>query len=360
MKTLSVVGLVVLTVLGVMLFTRTQKQVAHVTPSAAPLTLLHSSNRLGNLEPCGCQVNPFGGIDREANAVSQIRAGHANVLFVDSGNLLNGGEVTLTADEKNTRAATIIDMLNESGLDFFAPGPLDYDLGVHTLRRLQKRARFPFLSTNVTMTSGGESALSPYAIVELGGVRYGLLSLSDPAKIQHPGIHVESPDASLKQWLPKVKKESDITIVLSQLEPNQHKALSKIHSVQIFVGSDKRFGSDRAILYNHGKSLLVDTQIQGYLLGRLDVDFLFPFKGFSSDEEVERNRAGLAAIQKSKPGSEWAKNFEATQLLARIPGGSEFKSELIRLDAERFGHPNKLSELKNRYYESIRKQALSE
>ena len=41
-------------------------------PSAnTKLTLLYQSNRWGEMEPCGCQSNPNGGVDREANALQR-------------------------------------------------------------------------------------------------------------------------------------------------------------------------------------------------------------------------------------------------------------------------------------------------
>ncbi|MCB0416125.1 MAG: hypothetical protein KDD39_00650 [Bdellovibrionales bacterium] len=360
MKKLVAMGAVVAAVVLIS-FLRSQKAPApHELPATAELAIVHSSNRMATLEPCGCQVNPYGGIDREANAVEQLRRVRPNLLFVDGGNLLNGGEATLDQTEKTERASAMVEMLNVSGLNVFAPGPLDYDLGAIELRRLQKTAKFTFLSTNVQMASGGESVFQPYTVVEIGGVRYGLISVSDPKAITAPGLVVESPEKALSKWIPTLKKNSDIVILVSQLPNLASRDLAIKHNIPIIIGAEKSFGAENAVLYEHGQHILVDTQIQGFLLGMLDIDFRFPFKGFTSDDEIQKKKKSLAYLKQTQPDSQHTRTFEAQQLLAPTPGGSKYFSELIQLDEERFGAPNAVTALKEKYYGSLRKLPLAE
>ncbi|MCB0406500.1 MAG: hypothetical protein KDD51_17085 [Bdellovibrionales bacterium] len=361
MKKLVALLFVGIAVLVVLLSKPSHKSVtSRALPNTAELAIVHSSNRMGTLEPCGCQVNPYGGIDREANAVAQLRKVRPNLLFVDGGNLLNGGEATLEQNEKEDRAKVMVEMLNISGLNLFTPGPLDYDLGALHLRRLQKSAHFPFISTNVRMASGGETVFKPYSIFEIGGVRYGVVSASDPAAISAVGVTVDSPDKTLAKWIPTVKKHADIIILVSQLPNLASRDLAVKYGIPIVIGAEKSFGTDHAVLYQHGQHILVDTQIQGFLLGLLDIDFRFPFNGFTSDEEVERNRKSLAYLKKTQANSAHTHQFEESRLLSPIAGGSSYYSELIKLDEERFGAPNEVSALKERYYQSLRKTAVAE
>src|SRR3990167_8231728 len=92
----------------------------------SPLSIVFQSNRYGNLETCGCHTNPFGGIDRELNALAEIRNTHATVLNVDAGNVFVPNKPIGTIDYYRSRAQLIAPILDDLGLDVVAPGPNDF------------------------------------------------------------------------------------------------------------------------------------------------------------------------------------------------------------------------------------------
>ena len=73
----------------------------------------------------------------------------------------------------------IVRAMNLVGYDAMAVGNHEFDFGLERLERSRREARFPWLSAN-TSDADGEPALPPYAVLEVGGVRVGILGLVTP------------------------------------------------------------------------------------------------------------------------------------------------------------------------------------
>lgn len=292
-------------------------------PKARKITLLHQSNRWGSLDPCGCSVNPFGGIDREFNAIEAIKKLEGSTLFVDAGNMYVRRPVAGPISHYQGRAKALTEMLNELGLEAFAPGPNDYELGLAYLRTLEKEAKFKFISTNVVDASG-KPVFNPFTVIEKEGVRYGVVSLTPPNEKLADNLKVVETDKALNEWLPKVHAASDVVILLSQLDSKTAQAVAEgNYGIPVIVGADAGVSSDQAFPYNKGRTLYVDAHVNGNLLGRLYLELQLPFTDFNQ-------------------------------------GHSVFSHELTKLDKERFGKPNHITKLIEKEKERTRKAALSE
>ncbi|HVR39422.1 MAG TPA: 5'-nucleotidase C-terminal domain-containing protein [Thermoanaerobaculia bacterium] len=135
----------------------------------------------------------YGGLAAFASYVDALRAENANrVLVVDSGdmfqgtlesNLFEGEAVVRGYNEIGYTAAAIGNHefdFGPLGPDAIAKSPSDDPLGA--LKRNASLAKFPFLSANMTEKATGRtpSWAKPYAIVEVGGARVGIIGLSTP------------------------------------------------------------------------------------------------------------------------------------------------------------------------------------
>ncbi len=361
---LTLMGILFLALIGVGLyFLQNVPQPKGELPGTAKLTLLHQSNRLAEIEPCGCHYNQNGGLDREANAVSDVRKESAQVLYVDSGNAFSPFKSKLPVEHFRERAKAVVAGYNASGLDLFAPGPADFRLGVSALKELEKDSKFAWVSTNVQAASGLTPIFAPYQIISREGVNYGVLGLSDPKKISGDVV-AEQPETALRTYLPKLKERADVIIVLSQLGPEAERQLSeRFPEIQLFVGADTRFGSNDPV-WLKGRSLLVDNEDRGYKLGRLDITWNFPFKGFSSPAMEEQNQLELTMLQaEAQKDPSLAKNIENFKIhkdLNPIPGASTYQHSLIALSADPYGKPNAVSQIIATEKERVRKKALAE
>ncbi|MGM7671025.1 ExeM/NucH family extracellular endonuclease [Microbacterium sp. A93] len=107
-----------------------------------------------------------------AGAVQTVRDANPNTVFAAAGDLIGASTFTsFIADDNPT-----IDALNAAGLDVSAAGNHEFDQGWEDLRdRVQDRADWEYISSNVFVTETGETALSPAWVTEMDGVNVGFI-----------------------------------------------------------------------------------------------------------------------------------------------------------------------------------------
>ncbi|UNK70056.1 ExeM/NucH family extracellular endonuclease [Microbacterium sp. H1-D42] len=107
-----------------------------------------------------------------AGAVERVRDENPNTIFAAAGDLI--GASTFTSFINNDEPT--IDALNAAGLDVSAAGNHEFDQGWEDLRdRVQDRADWEYISSNVFLTETGEPALAPSWVKEIDGVRVGFI-----------------------------------------------------------------------------------------------------------------------------------------------------------------------------------------
>ena len=317
------------------------------------LVLLYQANRVGTLEPCGCKAKPYGGVEREFNAISKIQAEH-ETLSVDAGNLFS-------AD--TTKAMALVELVNHLGLEVFAPGPKDYSLGISVLRELEKAARFSFISSNVFNKEG--PVFQPYSVLIKDGIRVGVLSLTP--MIHLDGAEVLPAKEVLPRFLAKLKSATDLIILLSQFPSRENERLSaEFPEVHVIVGTDDELAQPEPFWLNQGRALLLDGYSNGYRLGRLNLDLILPFRGFYSEVLQERKLHELSMWNKvldNNANDVLAKSFRDRILESRaherIDGACWYSHEHIALDRTRYGKSNIISSLLDKNRRAIQKSALT-
>lgn len=107
-----------------------------------------------------------------AGAVQQFRSENPNTIFAGVGDLIGASTFTSFINDDNPT----IDALNAAGLDVSAAGNHEFDQGWEDLRdRVQDRADWEYISSNVFVTETGEPALAPAWVKDLDGVRVGFV-----------------------------------------------------------------------------------------------------------------------------------------------------------------------------------------
>ncbi len=107
-----------------------------------------------------------------AGAVKQFREENPNTIFAGAGDLIGASTFTSFIQDDNPT----IDALNLAGLEVSAAGNHEFDKGWADLRdRVQDRADWEYISSNVFLTETGEPALAPAWVKELEGVRVGFV-----------------------------------------------------------------------------------------------------------------------------------------------------------------------------------------
>lgn len=107
-----------------------------------------------------------------SGAVKSVRDANPNTVFAAAGDLIGASTFTSFIDSDNPT----IDALNAAGLEVSAAGNHEFDQGWEDLRdRVQDRADWEYISSNVFLTETGETALAPAWVKEMEGVRVGFI-----------------------------------------------------------------------------------------------------------------------------------------------------------------------------------------
>ena len=107
-----------------------------------------------------------------ASAVDAVREANPNTIFAAAGDLI--GASTFTSFINNDEPT--IDALNAAGLDVSAAGNHEFDQGWEDLRdRVQDRADWEYISSNVFKKGTNETALAPSWVKEVDGIKVGFV-----------------------------------------------------------------------------------------------------------------------------------------------------------------------------------------
>lgn len=161
------------------------------------LRLIVLTDLLGTLEPCGCTSRPLGGIDRLAAQLTELRAGPAPTLLVESGDLFFGhghapAGLSGAEDQQLYAAELVADLLRDFGVVAAVPGAEDFAHGVATFEAMRARAGFPILGgvalpVPPAPTTAGDTSTPPVApdplpthvVVHAGELSVGIVGITE-------------------------------------------------------------------------------------------------------------------------------------------------------------------------------------
>jgi hypothetical protein len=201
-------------------------------------TIFYTASVRGALEPCGCTSDPLGDITRMTSLIR--RAGpRSRVLLVDAGDLLYpGSEVPpRLAEGADLRATFLARELGRLPFGGAAVGEMDLARGVGRVvpRRLAANlAEAPFLE--------------PSRLLEVGGIRIGILGLMDPALARRFGWRAEEPvEAGRREATELRRRGAEVVIALLALDRSQARRVARTAPVDfIVVGQNAGEGLPRA------------------------------------------------------------------------------------------------------------------
>ena len=140
--------------------------------AGSPYRILFGANRQGEIDPCGCQVNQIGGLDRFYNLVQKEQKKPGPTFIVDSGDAFFATKqlTESRAEEERLKAGVIAESYAKIGVDVFLPGERDFadQLPAFTAFSLQSKAKV--IAANIVDEKGAE-VFAGHAIVEKKGVK---------------------------------------------------------------------------------------------------------------------------------------------------------------------------------------------
>jgi 5'-nucleotidase / UDP-sugar diphosphatase len=222
-------------------------------------------------------------VARRATLIKQVR-GQADhpVLLLDAGNTLFGQWVALQSEGR-----AIVEAMNAMGYDAMTVGMVDVSQGVERLRQRASEATFPILSSNL-LDADQNLVLPAYTVLERDGLRVGIIGVTEPEaadELARRGFTVNmlDPVETVRRYLPEVREQADMVIVLSHLGLEADNALAQaVSGIDIIVG-----GRSRTLMRQPevvGQTLIVQVGYDGEWLGRLDVEITSGAVSFAAYE----------------------------------------------------------------------------
>ncbi|HEX9637901.1 MAG TPA: bifunctional UDP-sugar hydrolase/5'-nucleotidase [Acidobacteriota bacterium] len=229
-----------------------------------------------------------GGAAELASMIRQIRARDPIVFLFDTGDMFTGMLSFLT------RGEALIEMMITMGYDAMAIGNHEFDYGADNFERQMFRAPFPILGANIFYKGTDHRYSRPYAILERGGVRLGVIGIigQDARSVALPsGItELEFPDpipavaAAVRELRPAV----DLIVVLAhqgktgpmQTDAEAHADLQRdfdedirlcgaVEGIDVFIGGHAHRGIETPYVHPESGTLIVQTYGYGTRLGYL-------------------------------------------------------------------------------------------
>ncbi len=164
------------------------------------------------------------GMAKVYSVIQAIREDNPNALLVDNGDTIQG--TILSDDLYNTRMDLehpVIDVMNFMGYDSMVLGNHEFNFGVDLVDKIVEEAEFPILGANVKYAESGDYLTEPYVIIEVEGVKVGILGLTNPNIPRWDGpkvteLEFTNPVESVGEHIDQMKEDgADIIIVTAHM-----------------------------------------------------------------------------------------------------------------------------------------------
>ena len=162
-----------------------------------------------------------GGYSQISTIVKEYREKTKNLLVVDLGDAIqdNGIEKYNDIYSKENRHP-VMDILNEMKYDIFIPGNHEFNFGMDFLDKALSQFKGKVLASNV-YTKSGKQYYTPSTVVEVEGVKIGIIGVTTPLTEQFEAgttnlrdLKFYNPTSEVKKEVEKLKKSGVNSIVL--------------------------------------------------------------------------------------------------------------------------------------------------
>lgn len=246
-------------------------------PAARATTILYSNDVLGEVEPCGCRVDPMGGVVRRSGLEKSLEAEKKGpFLQVDSGNFLFESKdfPESLLESRKMQARALVKAHEKMGLEVTVPGDKDFALGAKVYDELLAKSKIKVLAAN--LSAGGKHPYPGSAVFEKKDasgktVRIGVIGLVGET-IEYPAeFTVEPRIPAFEREKAALAGKTDLLVVLSHsgMEPDLELA-KKISGVALIVGAHTQSFTQEPVVENNIP--IVQSSYRGQYVGVVPVE----------------------------------------------------------------------------------------
>ena len=200
------------------------------------------------------------------------------------------------------KAHLIVESLNLMGYDAIGVGDDDLSLGKEFLLELSKKAKFPFLSSNLVDEKTGKLLFQSYLVKETKGLKIGIFSLLSPETFLNPsdprkkGIIVRDPIETAQEMIRELGPKTDILILLShQGYPKDTELAQRVDGIQIIAGAHTGISLNNPPVFKD--TVILQNYPKGMYATRLDLTFHNTTKVFYNIKTKQVLESNLSKLE---------------------------------------------------------------
>ena len=256
------------------------------------IVILHTNDFESAFDPIPAywrnDVDYLGGGAHLAALVERIREDEETVFLFDAGDMFTG------LLSNRTRGELLMEMMISMRYDAMAVGNHEFDYGWENFRRQMNRVPFPILGANIFYRGTDIPYTRPYAIIERGGVRIGVIgvigldarSVVMPSNVE--GLDFSDPKIVVQEAVEQLRPAVDLIVVLAhqgQTAPMQTDAEARpeiqrnleadlalagaVPGIDILIGGHADRGTEEPVVHADTGTLVVQTYGHGTRLGQI-------------------------------------------------------------------------------------------
>jgi hypothetical protein len=237
---------------------------------ARTITVLYTTDRDGYLEPCGCQREPLGYIDRLAGLVAQQRQGGPTLLLETGDSLFEsthlGGARRI---QEELKGRLLVDLLGDLKVDAVAVGETDA-ADPATLRALAARPQPRLLGANVTLDG---RPLPSGQVFTVGDLKVGVFAVLG-AELTADALAAAQPLPAARRAVSELKTAgAQVIIGLAHVGLREARRLAKtVKGIDFLIAGHLGDGViDPALPERVGQTVLLAAGNHARFVGRLEL-----------------------------------------------------------------------------------------
>ena len=251
------------------------------------------------------------------------------------------------------KAQLMLESFNIMGYDAMGIGDDDLTLGKEVLAGLSKKAKFPFLSSNVMDEETGKVLFEPSLIKMISGLRIGIFSLlspdlfSGPGDSRRKGIVIRDPAEVAQEMVKELQPKTDLIILLSHLSyPKDMEFAQAVSGIHLIVGGHT--GMHLAFPPIVKNSVILQTGLKGMYAARFHLTFNDGEAGFynvQTKRSLQDNltnvqiRLNAAVTQEAQKVQLRKTKEDIEKRLGQFRGKNEFENVIVPLTEQIQEHP---------------------
>ncbi len=191
--------------------------------------------------------------------------------------MLDGGDLMGKRNKNDQHQSLFLcEVTGDFGYDGIGLGEADLNYGLAFLKEMIVKYDLPFTNANVVDRKTGELILPEYLIVEKNGIKFGLVSvLGTKHKIitmtdTDSGLDVKDPVATLRDVLPRMRKEVDTIVLLGHLgEGDTDTLIKEVKGIDLCImgHSHRTLKTERVV----DDTIMLSAPHEGRFVGRADI-----------------------------------------------------------------------------------------